>query len=581
MDRTARFAAIFVLWACVFMCATPSAWAWVPTGATKLLARPQCRSEVLAKQIVDRFAPRAGAEVSFDTRMWEGVEELIQKFYDDCGDELRRSSLSNILEYTEMSLLTYDVKNHPQIQEVEFFFPEDGIVVRGLLALKKSKKPLPLVIFKCGLSCDLMDPSILYVLMVFFDMGPFHVLALPSNTGESFLKENRIYAVGGLEEGRQLVQIGRLIESGAWKYSDRVSRLHIFGMSLGGHAALYASLYADYLRERGQDSERDTKPLFSSVFAGCPVVDFKSALEHITGESFIARLLRKTILANIIDLLQAIPFFASYFENGKTTYNPSQEELRQMLVLGTHDYYKRKTDAVSWTMPPLEGVRFTTPETLWHWMNFSKEAIQKMRNPVFVWAPEDDDVVLYKENSKHLFEADASLPSRKIFKLQTKAGAHCAFPAIFGWSTSSVVMNAFFIARSPELLKEIRIETLPLPKGKFGPKDRASATHWRTDHSWIAVENKDYVTLRSTFREFPCRDNSRSPQRCVSVTQTRFTYAELGLDDSYIPKSSVEAHGFTRWLNYRLRFIEKNKQPLSKTGNPVAMRWIRFGEDGI
>jgi hypothetical protein len=67
----------------------------------------------------------------------------------------------------------------------------------------------------------------------------------------------------------------------------------------------------------------------------------------------------------------------------------------------------------------------------------------------------------------------------------------------------------------------------------------------------------------------------------VSVTQTRFTYAELGLDDSYIPKSSVEAHAFTRWLNYRLRFIEKNKQPLSKTGNPVAMRWIRFGEDGI
>jgi len=549
-----------------------TALAWVPTGATNLMARPQCRAEVLAKKIVERFGSRT--EVSFDTRVWTGVETLIQEFFDECSEDLRRSSLSNLIDYTEMSLVSYDLKNHPQVHEVEFLIPEDGFVVKGLLALKKSKEPLPLVIFKCGLGCNLMDPSMLYTMMVFFDMGPFNVLAIPSNSGSDFVNENRTYAVGGLEEGRQLVQISRYIESGSWKYSKYVSRIHLFGMSLGGHASLYGSLYSDYLRPSGE-------PLFSSVFVGCPVVDFKKSLQDVTSESIVAKLMRRTVLKNITSMLLVVPFFDKYFIGRDTSYSPSQSELREMLVSGAFDYYKRKTDALSWTMPPFEELRFSNEDTLWNWMNFSNEPVKKMRTPVYVWAPKNDDVVLFDSNAKKLFEADAQMPERRVFKLNTDLGGHCAFPSIFGWSVSSVVMNALFIARSPELVRKMKLETLEIPEGKFGWKNVASLRKWRTDLSWIAVENDKFVTLRSSFREVPCRQTSRSPQRCISVNRTRFTYKEIGLDDSDIPKSAVEAHGFSRWLNARLRFIDSRGAPLDKTGKPAAMRWIRFGNSRI
>ena len=544
--------------------------AWVPTGAQDLTLRRECRPEALSSKIVKNFGGSSKRD-SFDPGVWTNFEGVVQGYFDDCGDELQRSSLSNVLDYAEMSLVTYDVRKHPRMKEVEFLLPSSGMKVRGLIALQNTSERRPLVIYKCGLTCDLYDPSMLFTLMVYYDMGPFHVLLLPSSSGEQFIKVNRRFAVGGLEEGRQLVEIARYIESGNWTYSKNISRIHLFGMSLGGHASLYAAMYADHL----QLQSRETGPLFSSVFLGCPVVDFKPSLERVTGESVIAKILRRTIFKNVVEMLSFVPFFGQYFDSRDTSYNPTQGALQEMLRSGAINYYAAVTERGPWGTPPLEDVRFQESGELWDWMNFSKRPLDLLETPIYVWAPRNDDVVEFKTNTQQLVAGDKRQPQRKIFSLDTPLGGHCAFPSLYGWAGASAMMNALFLARSPEIVSKLRVIDIKFPR-KLGYKARASARRQRTDATWIAVENKPYITLRMQYREVPCRLGTGGPQRCNGFETMKFSYAELGLSDANIPKSSVEAHGFTRWLNGRLKMLDAEKRALTQSENPEYLRWIRL-----
>jgi pimeloyl-ACP methyl ester carboxylesterase len=550
-----------------------SVGAWVPTGAQDLTLRNECRPGSLARRIVDHF--RGAEKLSFDPRVWRQFESIVQSHFNSCGDELQRSSLSNVLDYAEMAMVTYDVSQHPRMQEIRLEISGSDLKVRGFLALQNTVEARPLVIFQCGLTCDLNDPSMLFTLMVYHDMGPFHVLLLPSSSGYQFLKDNRVFAVGGLEEGRHIVDIASQIESGALSWSKYVSRIHLFGMSLGGHSSLYAALYADHLKLQS----RLRGPLFSSVFVGCPVVDFKPSLEHITGESLIAKLLRRKIFHNVVEMLSFVPFFGQYFDAGDTSFKPSQAQLREMLVSGAWDYYKNRTVREEWGTPPFESLRFARESQLWETMKFSGQPLRHLQTPVYVWAPRNDEVVLFEQNSAQLFREDARLSERRIFRLDTPKGGHCAFPSLYGWAGASAMMNALFLARSPELLEQMRITHIKFPR-RLGLSQRASPRRWRTDVTWIAVENKPHISLRMQFREVPCRTGAGGAQRCSGFEFMKFKYSELGLSEDLIPSSAVEAHGLTRWLNARLNLLDKKQSPLSKTDNPEFLQWRRFSSIG-
>ncbi|MEO5667765.1 MAG: alpha/beta hydrolase [Bdellovibrionota bacterium] len=541
--------------------------AWVPSGSANILAKPECHDEVLSKQIFTYLSHRSSGE-KWQKQEWGTIEKMIQSFMDRCAGELYKGSFSPLVDYIKMESIEYAYKQHRDIREVSFQFPGDGYITRGILALKKSKTPRPLIIFKCGLSCDMGDTAMLYTLMVFFDMGPFNVLMLPSNTGTSFVKENHVFAVGGVAEGLQVTKIAQYITSGHWKYSDRVSRIHLFGMSLGGHAALYASLYADYI-------QGDTN-LFSSVFVGCPVVDFKSSLDQVTSDTWFYKLLRRTVFGNITDLMRMVPWFDRYYHDDPR-FNPNQGKLREMLLGGAFDYYNTRTAKASWANAPLANVRFGKEDNFWKWMDYSSQPLPLMKTPVYVWAPENDDVVLFKSNSRKLFESDARLNERHIYKLSTPRGGHCAFPSVYGWATAATVMNSFFIARSPELLKEVQQRKIVL-NPKFVNRIRISGNQIRTRLTWEAAVDKDYITLTNDYAVPTCNANPKVSQPCVGRTQVRIRFDELKISKDMIPETKAEAQGLTRTLNSRIRFIDASGKPIPRSGTPAAILFTDYGK---
>lgn len=546
----------------------PNLWAWVPTAALNFQTRQDCRPEVLSQRIL-----KSKNELS-----WEEKEIIVQNFFNRCEEDLKKNQLTNLVDYVEQALIQYETEEHSGIRKVAFSLPE-GHVVKGLLALKKTKEKIPLVIFKCGLSCDIDDPSVIHALIVFFDIGPFHLLVLPSNSGPDFIKTNRVYAVGGIEEGKQIVDIASFIDSGAWEYSNRFSRIHLFGMSLGSHATLYGALYGDYVQ---RDSNKES--LFSSVFAACPVVDFKSSLEHITGESLVAKILRKVQFSHLPELMTWVPFFEKFHSNSNKPFKPSPKEIYEILTEGTIDYYRNKTIRNPWRAQPLDGLKFNDKDTLWNWMDFSKQPVNSLKSPVFVWATENDDVVLFESNSKKLFEADDQLANRKIYKLKTKNGAHCAFPSEFGWGVSSSVMNSLMISKSPELLSSAWTKKVLISQDKIPTRVRANKLRVRTDITFQANVNKNLITLRTQLRNLRCvtgSNRSGIQQSCVTQHTMKFKFEELGLSPSKIPQTKVEAQSLTRWLNSRAVLFESDGSPLSADGNPVGIKWTLYGKDSI
>jgi len=543
--------------------------AWVPSGAQDLTLKKECRPEVLTSIVIERFGRRSNS-ATFDSRDWKDFEKILQGYFDECETELQHSSLSKVFDYAQMNLVTYDMRNHPRMKQVEFKIPGRGVTVRGVLAIQNSTQPRPLIIYQCGLTCDLYDASMLATMMIFYDMGPFNVLALQSNSGGEFVKANNVFAVGGMEEGHQLLEIARYIKSGNWEYSKYVTQIHLFGMSLGGQAAMYAGLYADHDR-----LQEGASRLVKSVFVGCPVVDFKPSFERVTSNSLLSKLIRNTLFKNIVEAMAAVPFFGRYFDTSSSKkFKPSQELLQEMLSAGAVDYYKQRTRESEWGTPPLEDVRFRTAADVWGWMNFSKRPVELLETPLFVWAPRNDNVVEYPTNTGKLLQSDARNPEPKIYTLDTPRGGHCAMAAVYGWQTSAAMMNAFYLAQSPEMLSKLRVYDLRFP---IKPKMRAAGgARKRTHVAWVARENKPKITLRMQIQHMPCGFERGVAKSCSGFEEVDFTYAELGLSNAHIPKSKIEAQGVSRWLNASLRFLDVNKQPLGQSQNPAYLRWTRY-----
>jgi hypothetical protein len=544
------------------------AQSYAPTGAANILSPPDCREEAFMQNVIGHLA-RTGNGDKWNGRNWSDVERIVQRFMDRCSDHLYQGSFSSVIDYLQIRLARYKLREHGDIRLTTFDLKEEGFVVRGILALKPDRKPRPLVIYKCGLGCDLNSTSMLYTLMVFFDMGPFNVLLLPSNLSETYLSENRSFAVGGLAEGLQLTKIAKYIHSGDWQYSHLVSRLHLYGKSLGGHAALYASLYADYV-------ERD-KNLFSSVLVGCPVVDFKASLDHITSDSLIAKLLRRFVFKNLREIISLVPWFDQFFFQNPT-YKPDANTFKSIVLAGSYEYYRNKTVLTTWANAPLENITFNREENFWKWMDYSQLPIPKMKTPVYLWAPTNDNVVPFRTNSQKLFRSDQSLQERRIYRLHTRAGGHCMFPSVFGWSTTAAILNSFFVAQSPELLHQMKFIPLRLAANKLDRSFTASSRRWRTGLTWEAHPKKLYVTLRGSYRKVPCHSSSRRISHCRSSSQHRFSFQELGLNPMLAPNTRTEAEALSRTLNSRLRFVDPNGHPLSKTGNPAGLRMLHYGK---
>lgn len=549
------FSSVITLGVVVGMTSAIEAKAWVPDTRIDLTLSENCRPEFLE----DGLIAKKGNMLA--------IQQFSNEFFKRCETQLKQRSGSTWLTMISMPELEYDF-NRPEIKKIEFVDQRDGVVRPGYLGLQPGTQPRPLVIFQCGVLCNLGDSSMKAMFIGLFDTGVFHVLALPSSTGSDYQKRNGVLALGGIDEGRQLTRIALMLKERGFPYASRVSDVHLVGASLGGHSALYASLYADFY-------ERATrlKP-FDSVMAACPVVRLQESIENITRGSIIGRLFSSNFVSQMTELFDYLPILKSLIPTGRT-FKPKYAELRSIIANGALDYYKNKTRDPSWGLAPLQDTRISTVEDLWDANDFVENGYIKKINPLFLWTSSDDPVVKYDANAEVLINRDESTQNQKIFSLVVPRGNHCMFEPAFGWQIAGAMMRGYFLSGSPEYSRLRRRSSLALLPSRIPYAFRPHFSERRTDIFWRINPKSKEIQLVSSFRDQNCSVGSTSQNgKCFRNSAIPFKYQELNV--ASVPANRAEILALERRLNTNYRIYGANGRYLSKDEDPVRIEMLNY-----
>ncbi len=307
-------------------------------------------------------------------------------------------------------------------------------------------------------------------LMHFFDETPFNVLLLNSSTAPEYFIDNRRLSIGGFEAGRELIQIVEWLRTAQSGLSDRISSLHVVGLSNGGHAALYAAAYNGY-REVGSS---DKNPL-DSVTALCPVVDLRISLKNsLRGGEVPDYPDSKLFSFQRADDLEISHWTSIFFQFAIRQYLYGAAKFIPNLAKSLNDFNKLperkyvdglyikqalsqyKNLPTEWFLSPLKNEKISNVRDLWRVNNFVGKS-SSVKVPTLVWGSQNDFIIKYSKNSGAL---KAESQNSNIAVLGTRYGKHCMYSTVFGWSLTSRILRSYILSNSPEFLVEER--TMPL-----------------------------------------------------------------------------------------------------------------------
>ncbi len=400
---------------------------WRPNGSNPGIQEPFCQMDRLS-HIVRSTA----------SDLNQGVRDL-QSWADRCEPQLVDPRAPTWTALVRSMMLDHSFSGHPDIRPIRIHLSR-GRVIRGYLGLKAGDRPRPLVIARCGLFCDADDSgSTRTFMMKLFEESPFHVLTLSNVSGSDFIKDNEVVALGGVEEGRQFIEIADLVRAPESPFNLKISSLHIIGVSLGGHGILYASLFDSLNRDGLKPQGR-----FSSAQAICPVVHLENAMKTIYAPGLLGTLIKILSVFQIREVIRYIPILGEILGVDRDL---SRGRILEAFSVTALDYYKKMTQAESWPLKPFEGMRIQNLDELWSIQNFVTWAGQ-IEVPTLVIPSKDDHVVKYRLNSQ-LLENEIT-DSGKLKVVTFENGDHCALSATAGWSTETHIWREFILAHSPE-----------------------------------------------------------------------------------------------------------------------------------
>lgn len=476
----------------------------------------------------------------------ESVSErhaILSDFFNECGETLSRGAGDPIDLLLHDSRLDYDYRTTRWFQEIEVGESRRAFNV-GQLGLQPGPGKRPLVLLDCGLQCDVDGPSMRQLLMLLFDEGDFHVLALPSSSSKSYLKRNGRFAIGGLEEGRAFVKVANYMRyRSPWR--DRISSVHVFGISLGGHASLYAALYASHMNL--------DRAAIESFAAGCPVVDLERSVRRLYRPTLVGKFALKKFKSQIRGVLSSNPILQMVLGDRKRiTYDDAIDitaEASALYYLNEGNHWFKRT-------PPFDGEEIKDHEDFWSYSRFQDFAELVDQN-VFIWAAANDVVVHVSDNTEIL--RDVVERRKQNFKfLVTEKGGHCNFAKTFGWRTAGEIMRTHILVHSPKLLESRRERVIPI---NYGDYFRLRGYEKIRSVRWYVREGFHSAVLTTTLS---------SGRRFEMI----FDFDRLGIQIEG-PVSEVEAQALTRRLNTNYRLQDPSGLLHEKT-LPDRIKWYEY-----
>jgi predicted alpha/beta-fold hydrolase len=535
------------------------AFEFQPNGAPIQANNPACSARTLENLI------RNTEDVSLQA-------EVMQNYFTGCERELTRWRNTSNGSLLRMLNTVYNLNELPAsagIHEVKIIFPsgdEKLSEVRGILALKNSPEKRPLIIAVCGTECNTPDDIPKQLLMTLFDEGPFNVLILASTTGKDFINANKRLDMGGLSEGREVFEIAKMISQPTVDQKNLLtlnrvtSSIHILGISLGGHASLYAGLYAS-LNFLGKSNDA---PQIKSILAYCPVVDLSSTILSLdsqnTYEAKYFRGLMWSLFSEHRDLFPGAPDTA-----------PQDRDYRSLISSALSPLYKNRSEHHGF-ISPFSEVAMADPELFWQESNFS-HFISLIKIPTLVFGAENDPVVDPTVNSLALREALKTNINNHIGVVSTKYGVHCATQMSYGWDVYSSLINHYFLSHSPEFNQESRFHKFAFENIK-GLEKNLNLTEGEKffGHQWSVSKKSKlaylniniFSPLQEVGGETPSYCSSSDPHHVVPDSCFRKISLPFPLSQIYkdVPDLSTapQVQATTRWLNGRVFPLTKFRQ---------------------
>lgn len=404
--------------------------------------------------------------------------------------------------------------------------------------------------------------------MHLFDEAPFNVLVLANNTSADYVRDNSMFLPGGFKEGQQIVEIARILRASALQ--ARISTLHVVGMSLGGHASLYAS----YLGGLNLPPESG----ITSTLAACPAVDLETAINGTFTFDLKGIAIGFLYDTAIERALNRRPELGPLF-----TWREAASDLRTKLI-GDLAIYQMSTKPLSSpTLTPFTQVKLASAKEFWDYNNFSQFAVQPLSGATLAIAASDDEVVDPKKNLN-------ILNNTNVATALTPSGNHCAWNEFYGWRISSAIYRGYVLSQSPEMLVRQRLNRAELPPELLKPVnnvDVKKGTHHLTSFSFTAGQDGFTINHRVIVACGPLETPFGFDPRCYRDIRYTLNFSHFDALPATVrpwwahaPVNAAEAESLTRWANVNLKPVAKNGYLLDGTTNtPAAFVWLGYDDE--
>lgn len=468
--------------------------------------------------------------------------KLAKDYFVRCESELSQKSPKGVLALVKYSMFKYPFLQHPQVKEFTMTL-SNGIKLPAIMALKNDPRPRPLVVVKCGTFCSASEsPSMKAYLMSLFDQSPFNVVLLASQTGLDYMELNHIVSLGGYSEGYEALLAGQWLKE-QWAYKDRISSMHLMGISLGGNAAIFGATYNDMY------PQADGSKVFNSVAAICPVVSLKPTLESLYGSLIVgpvfANLTKQQFVdarkgLNVADLLEDSRLPKKKSEMVDFIGNLASTSLQRRGIASTPDSFFKSNN-------------------FWNWK-------PRVATPMLVWAAKNDIVVNNKLNAYVMENDDYYEKSPYVGVLNIAYGSHCGFQGAYGPLATSAVLRTFVMTHSPEFLPTYYQTVTPWSYGfkkMYGVEEHVGqAFEFKSGSSDVKVSFRIFNWSGSKCYEAGPWSGT---DECVTTKSYAVPVSSLKSLGARVPRSAIEAQAITREFNTKVEFRTKDYQPLNGT----------------
>ncbi|MEN0058197.1 MAG: hypothetical protein AAGB31_05135 [Bdellovibrio sp.] len=484
---------------------------WSPQATPHTLSR-ECSSEVWQQRIQDSRIRRSPS--------LQGA--VVQKYIQDCQGELRTGPVGSWSNLLKMMTMKYSPQKHPFLSHVLFDLP-GNIKLKGLLALKGDMKRRPLVILRLGIFSNVEDfkPERAWLMMLFEQM-PFNVLVLENMSSSDFITNNSQFSFGGYDEGIQNILISRLLTHPDEPLSRIVDTVHLFGVSLGGHGVLFASLLNKY------NSAINERSFIRSYTALCPVIDLQKTMQNLTRGGVGSAVVDLWSRQRLAGLEEKVPSVSTY-------------ERFSFLSHAIEEIARTYRGGLSYNstvhLPPFmeDGSDFWRLNDFW---SFYKNVEQ----PVFIYSTPKDPAVPYALNSQRLQNKEIKIESKNIRVIEVPEGVHCTLPVPYDWNAMASIFEATILSHSAgfkTIERSLQVDLFDEEWVGFidaGSRVRFTARKPAPEAGYAPVE----IEVTNS------QGKSRTMNLSLPLSQFDFRFLNSELTES-------EQEMIVRWVNYNLK----------------------------